>query len=1084
MLLALLAASRTEAAGGSQADVDFFEKKIRPVLAEHCYKCHSQAAAKLKAGLLLDGRDGLRKGGESGPAIIPGDVKNSLLLRALRYEEPRMPPTGKLPAAVLTDFEAWVRKGAPDPRTGAVVKGGSRGSDWWAFRPVRKPPVPAVADAAWPATGVDRFILARLEGHGLRPARDADRQALLRRVTYALTGLPPTPAQVEAFLHDSSPRAYENVVDRLLASPHFGERWARHWMDLVCYSETHGIEHDALLPHAWRYRDYLIRAFNDDVPYDRFVREHLAGDLLPPRWNRRLGINESPLGTTFFRFVELYPTPVDVKNEEMSVLELQIDTFGKTFQGLTVACARCHDHKFDPISARDYHALYGIFASARVTMQHLDDPARLHVHDAELGRLKHEVRRELAGLWRAQLASWPGLIAEALRQGIPARSPPGKAKQPEPKSERDRWTRALQAAAGQPARPLYPLAQLARARPGDGPAFAARWGKLAAQRPGSPSGRYTVLADFSGGDLQGWYVQGRALGQANPSGDFAVAPAGPALLTGIYPRGRFSHLLSDRHGGALRSPNFTVRHRYISALVCGTNDARLRLVIENFPGDELLFATVMPRLTGGALQLVTLPIRDRWDGRRAYLEVIPRDEMTYPGRIPDASKMNTDGRSGVGIRKVVLHDDPQPPEPESSLPDAFWQPVTGPAMLAQRFTSLTAAALDAWAEERCTDAQASLLDTVVRAGVLANQAPKDHPATAAVARYRAVEAHVPVPQRVPGLIEEEGFDVPLFPRGKYQLAKRPVPRRYLEVLHSTPYRPGAHDSGRRQLAEEIASPSNPLTARVLVNRLWHHLFGAGLVRSADNFGKLGELPSHPELLDWLAADFVENGWSIKHTLRQLAISLTFRLASDVSPRARELDPDNRLCSHASVRRLDAESLRDALLSVSGRLDHRLFDLSVPLPAAPYRDFYMPVAGPLDGHGRRSLYLEQRRNFPCAFLQTFDQPRPLATTGQRPVTNVPAQALALQNDPFVMQQAEAFAQRVLADAKQPPAARVGEMYLLALSRPPEAGETERALAFLEEQAATYGQGVSWQADPRVWRDLAHALFNLKEFLYLR
>jgi hypothetical protein len=956
--------------------------------------------------------------------------------------------------------------------------------EWWAFRPVGKPPLPAVRNVAWPDTAADHFVLAKLEEKGLTPAHDADRQALLRRLTFTLTGLPPTPAETLAFVHDPSPQAYEKVVDRLLASPLYGERWARHWMDLVCYSESHGIEHDPLLPHAWRYRDYLIRAFNEDVPYDRLVREHLAGDLLPPRWNTRLGINEAPLGTTFFRFVELYPTPVDVKNEEMSVLEIQIDTFGKALQALTLACARCHDHKFDPISARDYYALYGIFASARLTMHHLDDPARLHAHDAELGRIKRELRRELASLWRSQLAAWPGRITEALRQGIPAAAPAGKAKLPEPRTERERWARALQAAADQPAHPLYPLAQLARERTTGGPAFAARWSQLAAQRQGNAQPRYTVLADFSDGDLHGWHAQGNALRQASTSGEFAIAPSGPALFTGLYPRGRYSHLLSERHGGALRSPNFTLRQRFVSALVCGTNDARLRLVIENFPGDELLFAPVMPRLQGGALHWVTLPIRDRWDGRRAYLEVIPRDEMPYPGRIPDASKLNTDGRSGVGIRKVVLHDDPQPPEPESVLPDDFWQPVSGAAALADRFTGLVAAALDAWAQDRCSDAQAQLLGTLLRDGVLANQAPKDHPVSALVAQYRTAEARVPVAQRVPGMSDEEGFDVPLFRRGKHQLAKEPAPRRYLEVLQSEPYHLDKQASGRLQLANEIASPQNPLTARVLVNRLWHHVFGAGLVRNVDNFGKLGETPSHPELLDRLAADFVENGWSIKHTVRQLVTSRVFRLSSEASPRAHELDPDNRLLSHASVRRLEAEALRDALLHVSGRLDRTLFGPGVPLPAAGYRDFYLPVAGPLDGRGRRSLYLEQRRNFLSAFLLTFDQPRPIATTGQRTVTNVPAQALALQNDPFILQQAEAFAGRVLAEEAQAPAVRVEVMYRLALGRAPEAAEVERAVAFLRAQAATYGEGVSWQTEPRAWRDLAHALFNLKEFIYLR
>lgn len=1079
----------------SPAGIDFFERKIRPVLIEHCYKCHSRSAKKIKGGLRLDSRDALRKGGESGPALVPGNEKDSLLLKALRHEEPRMPPAGKLPEAVIADFARWIRMGAPDPRSEAVAaaKTGTLSRDWWSLQPVRRTAVPPVKDTAWARTPIDRFILARLEQQGLTPAKDAERRVVLRRLTFALTGLPPTPEEVATFEADSSPDAVGKLVDRLLASPHFGERWARHWMDLVCYSESHGIEHDPLLPHAWRYRDYLIRAFNDDVPYDRFVKEHVAGDLLAPRWNRSLGINEAPIGTTFFRFVELYPTPVDVKNEEMNVLEIEIDTFGKTFQGLTLACARCHDHKFDPISARDYHALYGIFASARLTMRHLDDPARLHAHDAELGQLKKELRRQLASLWQTQLGDWPGLIPQAIARGIETRKPVSKAKEdktatPEPKTELERWSLALQKAADQPAHPLYPLAILARDKATSAPGLADRWRQLAAadkkHRDYQQSLRksHVVFADFTNGATD-WHVQGQSLAQSCPPGDFAVNAIGPDILTGIYPRGRYSHLLSDKHGGALRSPNFILSKRYVSALVCGTNGARLRLVIENFPGDELLFESVMPRLKNAELRWVTLPVRDRWDGRRAYLEVIPRDEMTYAGRVMDASKVGSDGRSGVGIRQVVLHDS-QAPELVSPLSGDFWDVEPTLPVIAARFSDLVGKAIVAWASETCTDEQAVLLDGLVRAGVLTNRTPSDGPVNKSLAEFRTVEARVNVPQRIPAMVEDEGFDVPYFPRGNYLFAKDIVPRRYLEVLDSKPYSLTSRQSGRRQLAEEIASPHNPLTARVMVNRLWQHLFGAGLVRSVDNFGKLGELPSHPELLDWLATEFMEHGWSIKHMLRLMATSRVLQLASEPSNTAREMDPDNRLLSHASLRRLDAESIRDALLHVSGRLDRTPYGLGVPLPAAPFKDFYLPISGPLDGKGRRSVYLEVRRNFLSPFSLTFDQPRPISSTGQRSLTNVPAQALALQNDPFVAEQAKLFARRVLETAGLSPEERVTAMYRLALGRAPTAEENSRALEFLREQSVTRGEPGQWQSDLRGWEDLAHAVFNFKEFIYFR
>jgi hypothetical protein len=1038
LLLLMLLAWDTGVAR-AEPEREFFEKKIRPVLAEHCYACHSQQATKLKGGLRLDTREGLRRGGDSGPAIVPGDSKASLLLKALRQDELTMPPKGPLPPAVVADFARWIDAGAFDPRDGAAAvapAGASQKDKLWSLQPVRRPDVPSVRDARWPHNNIDRFVRARLERERLEPSDDADPASLCRRLHFVLTGLPPTPEQIDDFLQAvrrDPQAALASAVDRLLASPHFGEHWARHWMDLVCYAETHGVEHDVYIPNMWRYRDYLIRAFNADVPYDRLLREHLAGDLLAPRWNRELGINEAPIGTAFYRFVELYSTPVDPKNEENNVAEMQIDTIGKTFQGLTLACARCHDHKFDPITARDYHAIYGILASSRVNMHVLDAPERLHALDAELRTAKERVRGELVKVWRDELARWPERFAD------------------EP------WRKAIAAAAGDPAHVLYPMSQAFT--PG-------AWRADQQRRRDFNRTAFRWFADAATDSWRGWHAQG-ALAHASAAGDFALQPTGPALLTGIYPRGRYSYLVSDRHPGGLRSPGFTLDMKYISVLACGTNDARARLIVENFQGDGLLFAPVMPKLKGGELRWVTLPIRTQhWAGRRAYLELVPRDDMTYAGEVPNVAKYLSDGRSGVGVRAVVFHDQPKPPERFSPFSEDFGAGDVPPAV---SFVNAVASAVDAWGEGRASDPQAALLDALVRLGLLPHQLSEQ--LGAVVAEHRRLEERVPVPQRVVGVKDEEGFDVPLYARGDHRLAKDPVPRRYLEVLGGRPYTLSRTQSGRLELADALASPHNPLTARVMVNRLWHHVFGAGLVRSVDNFGHQGETPSHPELLDYLATELVARDWSLRALIREMVLSRTFGLASNTTAAVHARDPDNRLWAHALVRRLEAESIRDAILQASGRLDRTLFGIGVPVTAASSHD-YVITPGPLDGAGRRSIYLEVRRNFPATFLTIFDWPRPLATTGRRNVTNVPAQSLALLNDPFVVQQAELFARRALATPQPAAAERIAYMYLLALGRPPSSAEAERALALVQSDRAEY------------WRDLAHGLFNLKEFVFLR
>ncbi len=770
--LSLLALSFTAPAVADDERA-FFEQRVQPILRKRCYECHSHEASELQGSLTLDSRSGWVKGGDSGPTVVPGQPAESLLIKAVRRttKELQMPPDTALPDDEVQLLIEWIRRGAVDPRESPDSERG--GAAWaeklderrkhWCWQQVVRPNVPEVNQRDWPLNSIDRFLLARIEAAGLVPSRDADLWTLARRLSVVLTGMTPEPSEVAAFVGDPLPDAVEKLVDRWLASPQFGEQWARHWMDLIRYSDSHGSEHDPLIPHAWRYRDYLVRAFNGNVPYDRVVREHLAGERLPPRWNPTLGINESPIGTGWFRFVEFYPTPIDVKNEEIVVLDAQIDSFGKTFQGLTLACARCHDHKFDAISARDFAALYGLFASSRVTMHRVSDSAAQHALDQQLIELKRPIRNSLAGLWREQLTHWRTAIPAArdkLHEPDPPKPADGKPATPmtppfapgtrSPEAEAFRWLIALKVVKDKPTEPLHGITRLV-GQVSNLPAIDAK--TLAdltntchafdEQRLAATS-RFRWFADFGNLEIQSgadalnskeWFATDN-FQQINTAGEFALSPSGSGLITAIYPLGRYSHLVSNKHGGTLRSPNFALDMKFISVLAGGTNNARVRLIIENFPSDQLLFAQAMPSVNEPRLRWITIPIREVWASRRAYLDIGPRDEMPYPGKMPDASKLTTDGRSGVGVRAVVFHDQSGAPGLRSPLPSEMWDVKPNWPAFVERLRSLADDAIKAWADERCTEEQSRFIDELLRVGVLLNEAPAEHELASLIAQYR------------------------------------------------------------------------------------------------------------------------------------------------------------------------------------------------------------------------------------------------------------------------------------------------------------------------------------------------------------
>ncbi len=1098
--IGLLALTVTGRAADQAADIEFFEAKIRPVLVEHCYECHSGKTLKLKGGLRVDARDLFRKGGDSGVAFEPRNPESSLLIKSLKYEDLQMPPKGKLPESVIKDFEEWIRRGAVDPRTSdATTKSGSSNWEetlkqrrqWWAFnwQPTAATPV---VDAAL-SQRIDERINARLRELSIASAPRADRRTLARRLSFALLGLPPTYEEVAAFERDESPQAVERFTDRLLTSPHFGERWARHWMDVVRYCETHGSEFDNHIPFAWRYRDYLIRAFNDDLPFDQFTREHIAGDLLPePRW--RDGINESRQALAFWRFVEFYQTPVDVKREEGIVRESEIDALTKAFQAMTVSCARCHEHKFDPISQHDYYALYGIFASSRIAVRTLTDPQQFEPKLRELKQLKPALRTAIADDWSQQLKQWPthfAAVAELLRQPQ-AKDAPSK---PTETATRPAVVRAvLQAADDKSKNWLSGLLPLLKLPPTESAEFARLWSEQAKRLrdEDSRASRFAdgnvVIANFAPTTTNAeaafnWRVDGLGL-PTQPlakAGDFSLWPTGNAAVRALHERGLHSDGLSDRCGGSVRSPSFMLTHDAVSVQARGDGNARVRLVIENHQGDHLLFASVNPNINGvTSLRWFRLPLRSQWRGARAHVEIITRDDKPNLTQLKDASILEkSDGRSAFGIARVVLHNNNSAPSDAPLIPDDLvTTECRSSTEFAERLTERTAAALQRWRDDQTTDADARWLNAVLEAGLLDNVPGKESPLAKTLAQYRAIENSLPIPQRICGLADDgTGLDAAFFPRGDHRRPGELVPRRYLEVLGSRAedYRGAA--SGRLKLAEEIASPTNPLTARVYVNRVWHWLFGRGLVSTVDNFGKLGEQPTHPELLDDLARSFVAQRWSTKKLIRAIVLSETWQRASLPTAAAQERDPDNIYWSHARITRIDAESLRDSMLVIAGNINAQQFGPSVPvfhrLVVDPDKQ---PPSGPIDGGGRRSVYLEVRRNFLNDFLVTFDFPKPVAPTGRRSETNVPAQNLTLMNDPFVKHEAGVFAKRLLAAAPDF-ATRCQLLHQAAFQRSATAEEAARLAAYV-------GTPSNPDDELAAWSDIAQVTFNSKELLYLK
>lgn len=1073
--------SNAQTSTPSAADLEFFESKIRPLLVEHCHECHSGDSDPIQAGIRVDSLAGLLRGGDSGPAIVPGQADESLLLEAVRYEAFEMPPRGKLPDAEIELLERWVAMGAPWPDEAepdgdpTAEPGGfdlqARATSHWCWQPIRDPQPPKVADDAWARDEADRFVLAKLESAGLSPAAPADRRSLIRRLYFDLIGLPPSPEDMARWMAGDADEALDELTDQLLASEHFGERWGRHWLDLVRYAESRGHEFDEDAFHAHEYRDYVIRAFNADLPYDRFVEEQIAGDLLPePRRHPESGFDESILGTGFWFLGEWVHSPVDVRKDEAERFDNMIDVMSKTFLGLTVACARCHDHKFDAISTADYYSLTGFLQSSDYRQARFETD----LANRELAEELWATDREAEGRLRSA-------IAADIRNRFGNGDEGGESRQGDDAFAAVPRSSGQDAGAGE--RILFDYGSVGDDSPPfmqDGVIFGAeprRLGRLVLDASTDPP---SLSLATSGGAVNDPFWHGLRSEYESVTNR----------------RGRLETL--PRSGRTLRSPTFELTEPVVSCEVRGAGhivacvDSH-RLVAGPLHGETVVRVDQPDGATGPA-RWVTLRLA-RYVGHRMHLEFTPDEDATLEIRRVVAGPPPKQGQTPKQVQANPGPGHGKPADPVDPAPAGEGESAADREAIETARANRLRIAAEWWEADRLAEHPraaelAAELDAFLRQDGGWRQASVDPGETVAAGIERWAQRRADLAGRrrlesrlAMAMMDGSGENGRVLIRGNAANPGREVPRRFLAAIDGEGPLWDGPGSGRLSLARRIVAADNPLTDRVIVNRIWHQLMGRGIVPTPDDFGVLGQPPSHPELLDHLATRFRREGRSVKQLIRILVRSATYRMSGQPSPDAQAVDPKNVWRHHFPPKRLEAEAIRDALLAVSGKLDRTPYGPSVPIHLTPFMDGRGRPghSGPRDGDGRRSIYIAVRRNFISPFMMTFDMPVPFSTMGRRNVSNVPAQALILMNDPFVLDCAQAWGRRSVTDGPADPAARIARMVETAFARPPSEIEAETAAEFVRREAERRGTD---PADPDIWADLAHALINTKEFIYLR
>ncbi len=1077
----------------SSEDLQFFENKIRPLLADHCYKCHAASARKVKGGLLLDRKAGWVKGGDSGKVIVPGKPEESLLILMVERDPDHeaMPPKTALGKGQVEDLREWVRRGAPDPR-GEKVGEAARGDDdfdleerkqWWSLQPVEQVAVPGVKAGDWPVNEVDRFILAGLEKREWGPAPGAGKEQLLRRVSLVLTGLAPTESELESFMADESDGAYEKVVDRLLGSPRFGERWARHWMDVVRFAETKAFEADYTMPYVDRYRDYLIRAFNSDVPYDQFVLEALAGDRLEkPRLNRESGINESVIGPGYLYLTDGQHGPPDIHGDETRIFDSMIKVCGVAFQALTVNCAKCHDHKFDAITAKDYYSFYGMLRSSRLHYANIAPPEKKAEVEARLRRAKQEL---MADVFRAVEKEAVGigqvlLLIEEFEKGVRFEILQQKLNLPLKKGEKqegrlaafvqesEEGLKALASRAGVDADLLLKWFRWKHDR--NTPRELAGLKSLISGKPAAEVEAASSRGDTSNENyrfgmqsdsLGKWIASGPGFVSADTDG-FLLSQGGDQLLRATIGTGVSTGTLSSRLDGVLRSPDFILDGGAVDLWVRGRH-ATVRLVVRNYEltGKGPTTGRLKVGVNSDGWKKISFGTH-LWKGEPAFLEIQHQgsgmDCLGRNGRPPEPAE---DGWVAVAVGRL-----PQ------------WVRVWGEAARSKDRGKAVALIISRIAESARKGAigpgQREVLGALLQSGLMHPDLGKHPEIRGKLELFRKIAEELPRPVYVRSVVDGVATDQPVYVRGDHRnISQDANPRHFLDGLGGGQLDDGG--SGRLDWAKRVASVDNPLTARVRVNRIWSRVFGRGLLASVDDFGKMGGEPSHPDLLDYLARSFTGNGWSTKQLVRRLVLARTFQMSSIPGPGMLTADPENIYLQRMPVARMDAEAIRDHILSCSGELKRDQMygpSIAVNIDDQP-NSRAKPRSGPLNGGGRRSVYMETRRNFLSSFLRAFDLPNATEPTGQRNITNVPAQSLALLNDPFVHQQSEAWAKRVMSGGGTVDE-QLAKVHRQAFGREATEAELQWGRKVLKELGG---------ATEAAWKGLCHLMINRKEFIYV-
>lgn len=1085
---------------------EFFEKSVRPVLVERCYDCHSEDS--VESGLRVDSLAELLKGGTRGPAIVVGDPKKSLLIGAINHSDQlQMPPKQKLSREEIAAIAQWVEMGAPWPNSAPAtelvkaetpapnspVEYGEAEKSFWAFQPAVKLDSPPVQNEGWVQSPIDRFILAKLEAAQLKPAPAADKRTLIRRITIDLIGLPPTPEEVEAFLADESPEAVAKLVNRLLASPHYGERWARHWLDVARYADSNGLDENLAFANAYRYRDYVVAAFNADKPFNDFVQEQIAGDLIYaglPDDPQSVARKQAGLTATSFLVIGAKMLAEDdpVKMQ-MDIIDEQVDTIGRAFMGLTLGCARCHNHKFDPISIEDYYALAGIFKSTKTmskfsVVAHWQERPLASADEMALQQMHQQQVQE-------QQAAIDQLVKAADEQVV--------------KEAQAHVGSYLLAAASQ-----LQSAQLLNKIDGQKPA----------EVNANENGVLLIEAeDYTRGNVLKDHAQyGTGIGVLVNAGplpnfveyDFELKSAGKYLLRLRYaaadPRPvrllvNGAEVKPDVAGQVTGSwfPKEQEWHREGSfRFQSGKNTIRLERE-QPFPHiDRLLLSPeVSPQLAGTSTESpddseLTALLRYQPQSLLVeqfaqYLQKTGKHEgspFSLWNRAVSAGKVESDWPRDQFPDSILLAD----PRPTTLVELA----ARYEKLVAQAVASGSQAAQASPEEQTRLQALRVVIDAKDGPFALPEQHGTLYPASTQneLAQKRAaltaLQSKPPANPMVMAVSEETPENLRVHLRGSHTTLGAEVPRHFPHILsnESTPKIEPAR-SGRVEMAQWLTSGTHPLTARVIVNRIWQHHFGVGLVRSPDNFGKLGQRPTHPELLDWLAVRFVEEGWSIKQLHRAILLSATYQMSTELQPGAEEVDPENELYWRRNRHRMEVEVLRDSMLAISGNLD-RTMGGSL-LTTESYK--YVTNTGNKDPvkytSNRRSIYLPVVRSALYNVFQAFDFAEPNVSGGKRDVTTVAPQALFMMNSELVSQSVKAWAERLLADGQANDASRIARAFLEAYARPATETEIAQAIEYINGyKQSLAGESISpAEANARAWQSFCRVMLAANEFIYV-